>query len=92
MGGGILERKHIFVDGITYIGKETDNLENNGILDSPKYSICLDEEKLKEKILKLSLREAKILGLNPETLRQIKKRIIENKVLFLRKKTLIKIY
>jgi hypothetical protein len=37
----------------------------------PNYAIYQNEEELKEKILGLTPMEARILGLNPETLRQI---------------------
>jgi hypothetical protein len=89
---GILKRRHVFVDDITYIGKETENIEETGILYLPTYQTYQDEEKVKEKILKLTTRESRIIGLNPETLRQIKKRIKENKRLILREKILIRIY
>jgi len=89
---GILEKRHVFVDDITYIGKETNNIEETGILDLPNYTTYQNEEKLKKRILRLTTKEARIIGLNLETLRQIKKRIKENKRLVLRKKILIRIY
>jgi hypothetical protein len=49
---GILERRHVFVDDITYIGKETENIEETGILNLPNYTTYQDEDKLKEKILR----------------------------------------
>lgn len=88
---GILKRKHVKVDGIKYIGKETENIENTGILDLPTYPIYQNEKELKEKILRLSTRDARILGLNPETLRQIKKRILNNQKIILHRNTLQKI-
>jgi hypothetical protein len=57
-------------------------------LNLPNYTTYQDEEKLKEKILKLTTKEARILDLNPETLRQIKKRIKENKKLIIKSKVL----
>jgi hypothetical protein len=84
---GILRRKYANVDGIIHIGKETENIEGTGILDLPNYAIYQNEEELKEKILGLTPMEARIIGLNPETLRQIKKRIEENQF-NLRRKTL----
>jgi hypothetical protein len=85
---GILEKRHVFVDDITYIGKETNNIEETGILDLPNYTTYQNEERLKKKILRLTTKEARIIGLNPETLRQIKKRIKENKKLIIKSKVL----
>jgi len=70
---GILERKYVFVDSITYIGKETENIEETGILDLPDYTIYQDEKELKKRVLSLTTKEARILDLNPETFRKIKK-------------------
>jgi hypothetical protein len=81
----------VFVDDITYIGKETENIEGTGILDLPNYAIYRNEESLREKILKLTPMEARIIGLNLETLRQIKKRLISNKRIKLYKNTFRKI-
>jgi hypothetical protein len=88
---GILKRKYVKADGIIYIGKETDNIENTGILEIPSYPTYQNEESLREKILKLTPMEAREIGLNPETLRQIKKRLISNKRIKLYKNTFRKI-
>lgn len=88
---GILERKHVNVDGIIYIGKETENIEETGILELPSYTTYIDEEELKKKLLKITPKEAREIGLNEETLRQIKKRILEGKKLRLYSKTAKKI-
>lgn len=88
---GILERKHVEVNGIVYIGKETENIENTGVLDLPIYTIYPNENSLKEKIMKLTSRDARIIGLNLETLRRIKKRIYQNKYLKMYKNTLNKL-
>lgn len=82
---GVLERKHVNADSIVHIGKETENMEETGILEIPSYTTYQNENELKEKIMKLTSRDARILGLNPETLRQIKKRIEKGKNLVLRK-------
>lgn len=84
---GILERKHVNVDSFIHIGKETKNIERVGILDSPDYSIYGSEEELKAKIMKLTSKDARVIGLNEETLRCIKKRIQERKPLRLYRKT-----
>ena len=68
-----------------YIGKETDNIENAGILDFPDYSIYENEDRLRKKLLKISWKEARKIGLNEETLRQIKKRCKEKPLRLYRK-------
>lgn len=88
---GILERKHVYVDEIIHIGKETGNIEEIGILDLPNYAVYQNEEELKEKILRLTTKEARILGLNPETLRQIKKRINKRNPFNIYRKTINRI-
>ncbi|MCX6815192.1 MAG: hypothetical protein NTY20_06100 [Candidatus Aenigmarchaeota archaeon] len=72
---GVLERKHIIADGIIYIGKEASNIENTGILSRPEYSIYMNQEELKERILNMTWKEAREKGLNEETLRRMKIRL-----------------
>jgi len=88
---GILERKHVKVDGIIHIGKETGNMEETGILENPSYTAYQNEDELKEKILKRTSREARIIGLNTETLRKIKNRIVNTKQMRLKRKVLAKL-
>jgi hypothetical protein len=90
-GTGILERRHVNVDGIIYIGKETENIEETGILELPSYTTYIDEEELKKKLLKITPKEAREIGLNEETLRQIKKRIAKNKPLKIYSKNRVKL-
>lgn len=84
---GILERKYIEVDGILYIGKETNNIEETGMLKLPNYNTYTNERELNKRLLNLTPKEARKVGLNEETLRQIKKRVNENKPLKLYGKT-----
>ena len=88
---GVLERKHVNVDGIIHIGKETNNIENTGILEAPKYEIYQNNEELKKKIMGLTPKDARAMGLNEETLRRIKKRIREGGGLNLYKKAYSKL-
>lgn len=78
---GLLSREKIIVNDIIYIGKESNNIENTGKLDEPKYTIYTNENELKEKILSMKTIDARLIGLNPEKLRQMKKRIKANKPL-----------
>jgi len=83
---GVLKRRCVDTDGVIYIGKETENIEKTGILESPSYTTYIDQEELKKKLLKITPKEARRIELNEETLRRIKKRIKENKSLVLRRK------
>jgi hypothetical protein len=81
---GVLERKHIFIDNIVYIGKESNNLENVGILELLEYAHYLDKKALS----KLKPKEA---GIRRNTLWYIKRRIASGKPLRLARKTYTKL-
>lgn len=55
---GKLERKHIIIDKVAYIGKESNNLEITGTLEGPEYTVYQDDAKLKERILGMTNKEA----------------------------------
>ena len=89
---GILQRKHITVDNINYIGKEANNIEEviSG-LDKLNQNYYYDKNELKERLLKLSIRDAENLGIKKITLMKIRKRIRNGKDIILRKKVLSKL-
>ena len=76
---GILKRKHVIVDSIIHIGKETNNLENTGILDAPSYTIYQNNKELAKKILKLKPKDVKKYGIRRNTLWYIKQKIKSGK-------------
>lgn len=88
---GILVRKTIKFDEIKYIGKESNDFENVGILGSPNYSEYLNHEEISKKLMKLTMKEARMIGLNYETLRQIKRRMQNKNILIVKKSTVNKI-
>ena len=59
---GILERKHVHADGVIYIGKEANNIDEQA-LDVKKAQEFVDEDRIKEKILALTPEEARELGI-----------------------------
>ena len=88
---GILERKHLYVDGLVYTGKEASNLERTGIVDDVRYETYMSDEDLLERITSLSLEEAKNLGIPRRTLYRLKKNLRERKEVRLRRKTRYKL-
>ncbi|MBI4177123.1 MAG: hypothetical protein HY516_02045 [Candidatus Aenigmarchaeota archaeon] len=84
---GVLRRKHIFVDKVVYIGKETDELESVGILRQPDYNIYNDPKAFIDKLLQMTTNEAKRMGIHRSTWFYIKKRAKSCESLRLSKKT-----
>ena len=62
---GVLERKHIQADGLVYIGKEANNIEDQP-LDVIEPQVFINEEEIK-KILALTPEEARKIGIKPKT-------------------------
>ena len=87
----ILKRKHVFVDGVIYIGKETNRIEETGIVYLPSYTVYINQEELKKRILSLTPKEARMIGLDAETLRLVKKKIRRKSVVTVRNKTLMRL-
>lgn len=75
---GVLERKYIQSNGLVYIGKEANNIEDQPV-NVIKPQVFIDEEEIKQKILDLSPKEARKLGIKyRSTLKKIKDRILKN--------------
>jgi hypothetical protein len=73
---GILERKHIQVDGLVYIGKEANNIEDQP-LNVTKPQTFVNMEEIMNIILALTPKEARKLGINHRsTLKRMKDRIM----------------
>jgi hypothetical protein len=74
---GFLERKHIQPDGLVYIGKEANNIENQP-LDVIGAQVFINEEEIQQKILALTPEEARKLGIkHRSTLKRMKDRIMK---------------
>ena len=62
---GVLRRKHIVVDKIVYVGKEGDKIEQNlSGLGKVNYNIYRNPKDVITKILSLSCKDAKQLGIS----------------------------
>jgi hypothetical protein len=85
---GVLERRHVKVNGVIHIGKETNEIGKTGTLKNSEYVLYQNNDILKKKILSLTPKDAKAIGMNEETLRRMKKRIKQRGNLKLYKKTL----
>ncbi len=55
---GVLERKHIQANGLAYIGKEANNIEDRP-LDVTEAQVFINQEKIMQKILALTPEEAR---------------------------------
>jgi hypothetical protein len=79
---GVLERKHIRADGLIYIGKEANNIDDQP-LDVKKPQLFIDEEKIKNIILALTPEEARKIGIESKNgLNYLKKKAREGKLNF----------
>ncbi|WP_393970852.1 hypothetical protein OXIME_001093 [Oxyplasma meridianum] len=78
---GIAQRKHIYLNKIRYIGKESNNLDETEIfgIDNDLYTEYENSEKFMEWILSLRPRDVKEHGISQQTLYNIKKQIQNNK-------------
>ena len=72
---GVLTRKQVHVDGVVYIGKEANNIDEQA-LDVQRSQVFINEEKIKLKILGLTPKEAREVGIkHRSTMKKIKDRI-----------------
>lgn len=72
---GVLKRKHIHAEGLVYIGKEANNIEDQP-LEVTKPQIFVNMEEKMQKILELTPRQARELGVEQRsTLKRMKDRI-----------------
>lgn len=72
---GGLERKYVHVDGVVYIGKEANNIDEQA-LKVKEAQIFINEEELKKNILALTPKEAREIGIKyRSTLKKLKNRI-----------------
>jgi len=76
---GLLRRRHVKPTSIVYIGKESNKIGTE-LIETEKQEIYQNEEALKERILKMSPKEARKLGIrHRSTLIRIKSRIMKRK-------------
>ena len=59
---GILERKHVHADGVVYIGKEANNIDEQE-LDVKQAQVFVDEKLVYGFILKLTPEKAREIGI-----------------------------
>ncbi|WP_321431121.1 DNA polymerase [uncultured Methanolobus sp.] len=73
---GLLERRHIHADGILYIGKEANNIDEEE-LELQRAQTFIDEEGIKQWILSMTPKEAREYGvMERSTLKRMKDRIL----------------
>jgi hypothetical protein len=79
---GVLERKHIQADGLIYIGKEVNNIDDQP-LDIDRPQVFINEEEIKNFILPLTPEEARKIGIKHRSeLKYLKKKAREGKLNF----------
>ena len=79
---GGLERKHVQVDGVVYIGKEANNIDEQA-LKVKEAQVFINEEELKNKILALTPKEAREIGIKHRSaLAYLKKKAKEENLNF----------
>ena len=90
---GLLSRLRMKIDRnlIKYVGKEVANLDVSNILGVTQDESCTIYENLEEKILEIRPRDSHRFGLSRSNLISLQKKIRENEVLNLHKKTIEKI-
>jgi hypothetical protein len=71
---GLLERKHIQADGVSYIGKEANNIDEQP-LEVQGAQVFINEEKLMKKILDMTQKQAIEYGIDKSTFQRMKRRI-----------------
>ena len=68
--------KHVQADSVVYIGKESNNI-NEQALDVKRAQEFVDVEEIKIKILEMPQKEAERFGVGGGTFQEIKKRLRE---------------
>lgn len=74
---GILERQHVYADGVIYIGKEANNIDDQD-LDVKKAQEFVNKEDIMQRILAIPQKEAEARGVSRSVFQGIKQRIRES--------------
>lgn len=74
---GILEREHVYANGVIYIGKEANNIEEQ-VLDVDKIHVFVNKEEIMQMILAIPQKEAEARGISRSVFQGIKRRIRES--------------
>ncbi|MDA0525800.1 hypothetical protein [Methanococcoides alaskense] len=74
---GVLERKRVHADGVVYIGKEANNIDEQE-LDVKKAQEFVNKQEIMRKILELSQKQAEIWGVSRSRFQGIKERMRVN--------------
>ncbi len=90
-----MSRKHIVIDDIEHIGKESNNLEESEVIGvSDNDYVIYDnktEQKIREVIKNMTTKDARRIGLSKMQMFRLKKKIKEGKKIELKRKTLHKL-
>ena len=74
---GILERKNIQIDGVVYIGKEANDIDEQA-MDVKRSQKFINKQEIMENILKMPQKQAEVLGVSRSRFQGIKERIRVN--------------
>ncbi len=90
-----LKEASLNISDVDYIGKESNNLENNEIVDvSDNEYVVYDnktEQKIADVIKNMTTKDARRIGLSKRQLFRLKKKVKQGKGIGLKKKTLHKL-
>jgi len=92
---GELNRKHIDIEDIKHIGKESNNLEESEIIGvSDNDYVIYDnrsEQKITDVIKRLTPKQAKQIGISKRNMRYLRKKVKESTKIIFKRKTLNKL-
>jgi hypothetical protein len=92
---GELKRKHVFIDGVDLIGKESNNLEQSEVIGVSDDDYVIYDNKTEQKIMNvirnMTIKQAKEIGISRRNLFYLKKRAKCGRRILLKKKTLLRL-
>ncbi|WP_135605192.1 hypothetical protein [Methanococcoides sp. NM1] len=71
-----MKRRYIHVDGVVYIGKEANSIDEQE-LNVKQAQVFINKQEIMQRILSISQKQAESLGVSRSTFQGIKKRIRE---------------
>ena len=88
-----MERKHLDIGGFIYIGKEANKIEGNlSGLDTNRVNVYNREALVRDKIVSMTLKDAKKRGIPRRIYYRLRKASQKGKTIKLRNKTLKKVF
>ena len=94
-GIGELRRKHIIIDGIEHIGKESNNLEESEVIGVSDNDYVIYDNKTEQKITKfikkMTVKQAREIGISRRNLFYLRKKLLLSQRILLKKKTVLRL-